>query len=102
VGYLSGAQPSRLEERDGTETFTDGIGWIGLGEGMIRIELVTLPPAAEKHYPPNKGTDTWFDQETSERDVKLDRIALIALVLFPQCEAYQYPMQMLSFVFSKK
>jgi hypothetical protein len=29
------------------ETFTDGIGWIGLSEGMIRIEFMTIPPAAE-------------------------------------------------------
>jgi hypothetical protein len=29
------------------ETFTDGIGWIGLSEGMIRIDFVTLPPVAE-------------------------------------------------------
>jgi hypothetical protein len=29
------------------ETFIDGIGWIGLSEGMIRINFVTLPPATE-------------------------------------------------------
>ncbi len=29
------------------ETFSDGIGWIGLSEGMIRIDFVTRPPAAE-------------------------------------------------------
>ena len=29
------------------ETFIDGIGWIGLSEGMIRIDFVTLPPNAE-------------------------------------------------------
>ena len=27
------------------ETFTDGIGWIGLSEGMVRIEFVTRTPA---------------------------------------------------------
>jgi hypothetical protein len=29
------------------ETFTDGIGWIGLSEGMVRIEFVTLSPNAQ-------------------------------------------------------
>src|SRR6266851_2693709 len=29
------------------ETFIDGIGWIGLSEGMIRIDFVTRPPAVE-------------------------------------------------------
>jgi hypothetical protein len=29
------------------ETFIDGIGWIGLSQGMIRIDFVTLPPNAE-------------------------------------------------------
>ncbi len=29
------------------ETFIDGIGWIGLSQGMIRIDFVTLPPNPE-------------------------------------------------------
>src|SRR5438445_6658055 len=29
------------------ETFIDGIGWIGLSQGMIRIDFVTLPPNTE-------------------------------------------------------
>jgi hypothetical protein len=28
------------------ETFIDGVGSIGLSDGMIRIDLVTLPPVA--------------------------------------------------------
>jgi hypothetical protein len=31
------------------ETFIDGIGWIGLSEGMIRINFVTLPPSEENN-----------------------------------------------------
>src|SRR5438105_35892 len=31
------------------ETYTDGIGWIGLSEGMIRIDYVTLPPNVENN-----------------------------------------------------
>jgi hypothetical protein len=29
------------------ETFIDGIGWIGLSDGMVRIEFVTIPPRGE-------------------------------------------------------
>jgi len=41
------------------ETFTDGIGWIGLSEGMVRIEFVTLSPNAQNpigRLGPKSGT----------------------------------------------
>src|SRR5258708_5424703 len=33
------------------ETYTDGIGWIGLSEGMIRIDFVTFMPTADAESP---------------------------------------------------